>query len=760
MSRNKVEKEITLPPSEHVEQQIVEEESSEPPRVPVLEYHNFGEEEGRWTRTPENFYNDLLWLYNNDYRPVTVAQFLKMEFPMEQGKKPFIMTFDDASEGQFRYLEDGTIDPNSAVGVMNRFTQEHPDFGTSATFFVLPYSFGQSETIDEKLKYLVQTGREIGNHTFGHEDLSDLNAETIQQALAKNEMYVQEQLGEPYEVRALAYPLGHYPDGDLFDYIKSGESEGHKYTIDAAFLVGSNPSLLPDNPDFDPYSIPRIQAFDDEWERWFNKAPGETDKSEEAPNFRPYRVAYAIEMQKIPDLEGTLEQEVIASPEDAPTSEGAEPEVTEPEAPKYPYETCKPSDYELSPNGKVFWAWAKNKSKMIQINPVPSELSKRDGKYYYTITGEEESIAAKFLSYSRHYRTSEFKDAILAANPESSFEAEEEIVIPDIPLFLVNRPVNIKHPWGIYLTGYYSVSDEGQRLIQELKNRGGSLVVFDVKEIDGFVFYPSKVPMVAQTGADSHVVIPDLANYVRYWHEKNVYLAARVVIFKDINLARSRPDLAIKDQNGGLWQNSEGSVWVDPSQPETQQYILDLVEEIAQSGVDEIQFDYIRFPTLGPVESTKYNFDEENIEKYEIIRNFIARTHDRLRPYGTKLSLDVYGVIAWNDGYDSRSTGQRMECLGPYIDVVYPMVYPSHFGPGFAGYDNPGDYPYYFVAESIRLFRYYLEGTDTVIRPWLQAFSWRVSNYGWWYVDEQVKAAHDEGVDEYALWNAGNRYFE
>ncbi|MFC1655477.1 putative glycoside hydrolase [Patescibacteria group bacterium] len=767
VSRDQVKSKIKLPPQEHIEQEA--EDTSEPARIPVLEYHNFNDEEGRWTRTPDNFYGDLQWLYNNNYRPVTVEQFLKMEFQMEPGMKPFLMTFDDASENQFRYLEDGTIDPNSAIGVMNRFIEEHPDFGTSATFFVLPYSFGQADLIDEKLKYLVRTEREIGNHTFGHEDLENYDGETIQWTLASQEKYVQEQLGESYQVRALAYPLGHYPDGDLFEYIKSGESEGHSYEIDAAFLVGSHPTLLPDNADFEPHRIPRIQAFDDEWGRWFNRAPGETAKSEEVPNFRPYRVdkKHSVGVQEVPDLDGTLKpsEEVYEETEEIAevVADEVVEEITEepaPEEPKFPYETCKPSDYELSPNGKVFWTWAKNKTKMIQLNPIPAELKPRDGKFYYTITGEEGSISEKFLSYSRHYRMSKFKDAILEANPESDFEAEEEIIIPDIPLLLVNRPIHSKDPWGIYLTGYSATSDEGPRLVQQLKDRGGNLIIFDVKEIDGYVFYPSEVPMVAETGADAHTVIPDLDNFVRYWHEQDIYLAARIVIFKDINLARSRPDLAIQNQYGAPWENREGSVWVDPSQPETQQYILDLVDEIAQSGVDEIQFDYIRFPTLGPVEDTRYNFDEANVEKYEVIRNFVARVHDQLRPYDTKLSLDVYGVIAWNDGYDARSTGQRMECLGPYIDVVYPMVYPSHFGPGFAGYDNPGDHPYYFVAESVRLFRHYLQGTNTDIRPWLQAFAWRVSDYGPWYIDEQVKGASDEGVYEYALWNAGNRYFD
>lgn len=758
-------------PEEPVEPEILLEEPLEPSRVPVLEYHNFGEEEGRWTRTPENFYSDLLWLYNNDYRPVTVAQFIKMQFPMEPGKKPVILSFDDASEGQFRYLDDGTIDPNSAVGVMNKFVEQYPDFGTSATFFVLPYSFGQVEYIDDKLKYLVQTGREIGSHTFGHEDLSEIDGGTIEWSLASHEIYVQQQLGEPYEVRSLAYPLGHYPDGELFELVKRGSSEGHKYEIDAGFLVGSNPTLMPDDPDFDPYKIPRIQAFEDEWKRWFEREPGDTEKTEKEPSFNPYTVdeEHSIGTQEVPDLAGSIvmpekpgEPEEIDEPAIEPVEEPATKppeEIAEPEEPKFPYETCKPLDYVPTPIGKVFWKWAENKKQLVQINKLPEDLKYKDGKFYYTITGEEGLIAEKFLPYASHYRISDFKDAIIATNPDSEFLPEDEIIIPDIPRFLVKRNINPKNLWGIYLTGYYAVSDEGKRLMTELKNRGGSLVVFDVKEIDGFVFYPSEVPLVHETDAQ-HIIIPNLENFVRYWHDQGIYLTARIVIFKDINLSRERPDLAIQSKSGGLWSNREGSVWVDPSNEETQQYTLDLVEEIAKAGVDEVQFDYIRFPTLGPVENTKYNFDEANTEKYEVISNFVAKVHDKLLPYDTKFSLDVYGVIAWNEGYDAISTGQKMECLGQYIDVVYPMVYPSHFGPGFGGYDSPADHPYYFVSESIKLFKHYLQGTNTKIRPWLQAFPWRVSDYGPWYIDEQVKAANDEGIHEYTLWNAGNFYFE
>jgi len=729
-------------------------------RIPVLEYHNFDTDNARWTRSPESFYNDLLWLYNNDYRPITVNQFLKMKFPIEKGKKPFLITFDDASAGQFRILEDGSIDPNCAIGIMNKFHEDHPDFGTAATFFVLPNSFRQPEYTEAKLKYLIATSREIGNHTFGHEDLATLTADEIQKTLAKNKAYVNKKLGRDYSSGALAYPLGHYPDGELLNFIKHGKYDDTEYNIKVAFLVGARPALTPNNKDFDPYKIRRIQAIDDEWKRWFNREPEETAKSDKVPEFIPY-IAHSneiIEPKKFDlDVKFTPNKNVVDTGAENLDVHG------ETDAPKLPYQTCKPTNAKPPSIASILWKSLKYKLSKVRINnpPLskPDGLKFKDGKFYYTIANEDESISEKFFKYSNQYRLSDFKNDLLKANPKSNFEPEDEIIVPDIPAILIKHPLNVKTPWGIYLTGYYAISDEGKRLIEQMKERGGNMIVFDVKEIDGYVYYPSSVSMVKETGADKHISIPNLANYVRYWHDKGIHLTARMVVFKDINLSKNRPDLAIKNSHGGLWENREGSVWLDPSNEETQNYILDLTEELAKAGIDEIQFDYIRFPTLGPVNNTKYNFDEATTEKYEIIRDFIFKVHERLAPYESKLGLDVYGVIVWNNGYDARSTGQRMECLGPYIDTVYPMVYPSHFGSGFAGFDSPGDHPYYFVNESIKLFQKYLEGTNTEIRPWLQAFSWRVSNYGQWYIDEQIKASNDAGVKGYALWNAGNKYF-
>ncbi|MFC1600095.1 putative glycoside hydrolase [Patescibacteria group bacterium] len=696
------------PPVETPEIVKIALDPDNPPRIPILEYHNFGEIDSRWTRSFDTFYNDLLWLYNNDFRPVTVDEFIAMDFSrLEFNKRPFVLTFDDASMDQFTYHSDETVNERSAVGVLDQFVQDYPDFGPQATFFVLPGGFGQPGRFERKIEYLLETGREVASHTYYHDDLSETSAEDIRKTLQEAEDYI------GFEMTSLAYPNGLYPDGEE-------EMAVIDEFVDAAFLVGARPSRLPNDPEFDAMMIPRIQAIDEEWIRHFNRESGEIERSEKSLKFNPF----------VAGIEYIDEQPL-------------------------PYEECASFEYTpANSGGKTLWKYIEYKWSKFQVNK-PKDLTFKNGKHYYKITGEEEvSIAEKFLSNSRHYRVSDFKEVIIEANPDANFEADEEVVIPDIPLFFVKQKTDAEQPWGVYLTAYSATSDEGPRIIDQMKENGGQLIVFDVKEIDGHVYFETDEPLASQ----DRILYPDLDNYVRYWHEKGIYLAARIVIFKDITLSANRPDLAIQSSGGGPWANREGVVWLDPSNEETQDYILGLVEELAMAGIDEIQFDYIRFPTLGPVSQTDYNFDEANMEKYEVIRNFIVRVNDRLKPYESKLSLDVYGVIVWNNEYDSRSTGQKMACLGPYIDVVYPMVYPSHFGPGFGGHANPGDAPYYFVSESIKLFEKYLEGTDTEIRPWLQAFAWRVNNYGQWYIDEQVKATNDEGWQGYALWNAGNNY--
>lgn len=240
-------------------------------RIMILEYHLIGYPEAEWRRTPENFQKDLEMLYENNYYPVSLDSYLSGTMKVPKGKTPFLMTFDDSSEGQFRYIKKGeklVIDPQSAVGMMEKFKKEHSDFPLTATFYVLPAIkpglrlFGQEEYIKQKLEFLVEKGYEIGNHSYWHQNLRKTDDEGVQKQLALAVKAIQSYL-PGYQVRSLALPFGVHPKNELLEV--SGTYEGIKYNHKSVMLVGSASALSPYSTEFDPYKLERIQAGDTPW---------------------------------------------------------------------------------------------------------------------------------------------------------------------------------------------------------------------------------------------------------------------------------------------------------------------------------------------------------------------------------------------------------------------------------------------------------------------------------------------------------------
>jgi hypothetical protein len=143
--------------------------------------------------------------------------------------------------------------------------------------------------------------------------------------------------------------------------------------------------------------------------------------------------------------------------------------------------------------------------------------------------------------------------------------------------------------------------------------------------------------------------------------------------------------------------------------------------------------------------------------KEAVITHFLERAHKKIAARNARVSIDIFGVVAWGKAVDIGSTGQRIELLARHCDVISPMLYPSHFNDDFDGYARPGDNPYYFIYEGCKKVRA-LAGKHAVVRPWLQAFRWRVSNYNGQYIITQVKATNDSGAKGYLFWNASNDY--
>ena len=258
----------------------------------ILEYHKVDYPEQRWTRTPENFRRDLETLYARGYRLISFADLLDRKVKTPAGTTPIVLTFDDSSPGQFRYVEERgsvAIDPKSAVGILDAFTHEHPDFGRAATFFVLPGAskpnrlFNQPEFEGRKLQYLVSQGYEIGNHTLWHANLGKYDEATVRTQIAQAQEWIQRHVPD-YRIRTLALPHGVYPKN--IEWALRGSVKGVSYSHDAILMVAGGPAPSPFSKTFDPVHLPRIQAVDQDlgyWLRYFEQNPQERFVSDGDP---------------------------------------------------------------------------------------------------------------------------------------------------------------------------------------------------------------------------------------------------------------------------------------------------------------------------------------------------------------------------------------------------------------------------------------------------------------------------------------------
>ncbi len=250
--------------------EIIEEEldfkkikPNENGQIMVLMYHGIGDKESEWVRTAENFKKDLEILYTSGYRLLSLNDYVDNNIETDAGFTPVVLTFDDGLQNQFNYIEDNgslIIDPDCAVGILEEFCATYPDFGKAASFFVYyPVPFRQKDLINDKYKFLIDNGYEIGNHGYNHENLGSITIEKVQESLAKNAKLTEDYISG-YMVQSLALPYGAAPKGDNYKYVVSGEHEGYSYFNKAVLKVGSNPAVPPNHLKFDSSRIPRVRA--------------------------------------------------------------------------------------------------------------------------------------------------------------------------------------------------------------------------------------------------------------------------------------------------------------------------------------------------------------------------------------------------------------------------------------------------------------------------------------------------------------------
>jgi hypothetical protein len=283
-------------------------------------------------------------------------------------------------------------------------------------------------------------------------------------------------------------------------------------------------------------------------------------------------------------------------------------------------------------------------------------------------------------------------------------------------------------------------------------------IVVDVKGDRGFLAYRSQVPLAIEMGVGGErkgwLSLQDL---LKLCQDKDIYTIARIVVFKDNPLAHARPEWAARRADGTIWLDREGLGWGIPSRQEVQDYNIAIAKEVAALGFDEVQFDYIRFPSDGDVTAIVYDEEHTLETRTTTIRAFTERLTAELKPFGVFTSADVFGLTVWVVPDSDMGIGQRVKDIAPYVDYLCPMLYPSTFESGNLGHANPALQPYDVIYRS-QLEAAKRVPVTTKVRPWLQHYSLSGVFYGPEQYQAQRQAADDAGSCGWTFWNAGGKY--
>ncbi len=286
----------------------------------------------------------------------------------------------------------------------------------------------------------------------------------------------------------------------------------------------------------------------------------------------------------------------------------------------------------------------------------------------------------------------------------------------------------------------------------DLERDGLTALELDVKDENGEIgFVTRAVPRLAVSSGAAHDYY-DARDTVRRVHERGIYLVGRIVVFEDPVLSQARPDLAIRTSGGSVWRDAAGLGWTNPYDRRVWEYNVDVAVAAAKAGFDEIMFDYVRFPSDGDVDSAVYR-NERSLGKRQAVPAFLRYAKSRLDPYGVRLSAAVFGLSAARD----LGIGQLPRKMAPHLDTVYAMTYPSLFGAGELGLQDPSVAPGATVSRALRRFELALRGQDVLVVPWVQDFSFSVP-YDIEEVRAQIAAARISGAKGYMLWNAEGLY--
>ncbi|SFG07548.1 putative glycoside hydrolase [Oribacterium sp. WCC10] len=347
------------------------------------------------------------------------------------------------------------------------------------------------------------------------------------------------------------------------------------------------------------------------------------------------------------------------------------------------------------------------------------------------------------------------------AESESIAQAEAQIWKKKTP---DKQALKVK---GIYLSAKVAGSGTMQRIIEKIDATEINAVVIDILDDKGHIEYAMSGDLISEIGSTEET-IPDIHALISTLKAHDIYAIARIVTFRDPYLENVKPEWLNHNADGTVFHDNSGMTWIDPYNRDAWEYKVQVAEQCADVGFDEIQFDYVRFCTEKGMNNVVYSDEETGgLDKTDIITEFVRFASDRLAAKGVFVSADVFGTII-GSYVDTVSVGQDYPVMAGAVDYMCPMIYPSHYGNGNFGLDVPDIHPYEAIlgacnASKKDLALEYTEGVHQAkVRPWLQGFtaSYLSSyiHYGPEEIRKEIQAVYDAGYDEWLIWNAANEY--
>ncbi len=319
----------------------------------------------------------------------------------------------------------------------------------------------------------------------------------------------------------------------------------------------------------------------------------------------------------------------------------------------------------------------------------------------------------------------------------------------------IKTPNEVK---ALYMTNWVAGNKTKRaELIKLIDDTELNSIVIDIKDYTGRIGFTTDNPKLIEIGSSENR-IPDIKDFLQSLHDKGIYIIGRISVFQDSYLVKKLPQYAVKTKGGLVWKDYKGVSWLDVSAKPVWDYVVEIGNESYKMGFDELNFDYIRFPSDGNMKDIVYPYSEGKI-KSKALKEFFAHIDSTYRPKNIPISADLFGMTTSNT--DDLGIGQVLEDTLEHFDYVSPMVYPSHYPPNFNGWKNPASKPYEIIQYSMSRAsdRAILASTTPMkLRPWLQDFSIGGTRYTSDMVRVQKQAVYDVGLNSWMMWNASNNY--